>query len=433
MMKKMMRTRDDRQTAGRRRHTTKPRLFAFLLFPGCLLPLAFSSFAHEPITTKVRFTKEVIRVFERSCTGCHRPKGVAPFSLTEYEEARPWAKAIKEEMLEKRMPVWHAVKGYGEFANAPLLTQREIDLIVNWVEGGAPKGDDKDYPTTPVYSDDWQLGKPDVTLRLDKEQKVAPDVDEVRSFVLPSKWKEDRWLTAIEVRPENAAVVFSAAIYLDRNQEPGGGKAKDNLSRIPHPTSPAIATWVPGQKTVALGDSTGRLLPANARLVVKIRYRGKEEEMKDRSSIGLYFARATPKRQVRDVAITEAEAVIPAGAPAHAVRLSYLVADDSEALAVRPFSHALLTSFQASAYRPDGSEQVLIWVRGNKYDWQQTYTFKTPVALPKGTRIEVTAYFDNSENNPGNPNDPPKALRWSDITGEPLCLLTLASGRGTSD
>src|ERR1044072_7880395 len=138
--------------------SAKLRASCFLVFVFCLLPLAF---AHEPITTKVRFNKAVVRVFERNCLGCHRPGGVA-MSLATYEEARPWAKAIKEEMLEKRMPPWHAVKGYGEFRNAPLITQREIDMIVNWVEGGAPKGDDKDLPAQPLYSNDWSPGKHDL-------------------------------------------------------------------------------------------------------------------------------------------------------------------------------------------------------------------------------------------------------------------------------
>src|SRR5215510_10880647 len=162
------------------------RLHILLPFAFCLLPFAFKAFAHEPITTKVRFNKEVIRIFERSCLGCHRPNGLSPMSLATYEEARPWAKAIKEEVLERRMPVWHAVKGYGEFRNAPLLTQREIDLIINWVEGGAPKGDDKDYPQKALYSDDWTFGKPDAVLPLAEEQKIASDTDETRIFKLSS-------------------------------------------------------------------------------------------------------------------------------------------------------------------------------------------------------------------------------------------------------
>src|SRR5436305_10711373 len=137
------------------------RIAASLLTLGvCLLAFALATVsAHEPITTKVRFNKEVVRILGRSCLSCHHPGGIA-MSLATYDEARPWAKAIKEEVLNKRMPPWAAVKGFGDFRNAPPLTQREIDLLINWVEGGAPKGEDSDLPTSPLYSDDWQLGKP---------------------------------------------------------------------------------------------------------------------------------------------------------------------------------------------------------------------------------------------------------------------------------
>src|SRR5215813_9613979 len=149
-------------------------LTAFALAVG-LLPFALAS-AHEPITTKVRFNKEVIRVLQRSCLGCHHAGGIA-MSLATYDEARPWAKAIKEELLEKRMPPWHPVKGYGEFRNAPALSQRDVDLVINWVEGGAPRGDEKDLPEGPLYSTDWQLGKPDLTLKADSKSKIAADGD----------------------------------------------------------------------------------------------------------------------------------------------------------------------------------------------------------------------------------------------------------------
>src|SRR3989441_10506415 len=166
---------------------------AALLTAVFLFAFALSSSAHEPITTKVRFNKEVIRTLQRSCLGCHHPGGIA-MSLATYDEARPWAKAIKEEVLEKRMPPWHAVKGYGEFRNSPSLTQRDVDLLVNWVEGGAPKGDEKDLPATPLFSNDWQLGKPDLTLKPGSESKIAADADEYRSFVLAPNLKGDRWL-----------------------------------------------------------------------------------------------------------------------------------------------------------------------------------------------------------------------------------------------
>ncbi len=404
-------------------------LYILLPFAFCLLPFAFKVLAHEPITTKVRFNKEVIRVFERSCLGCHRPNGITPMSLATYEEARPWAKAIKEEMLERRMPVWHAVKGYGEFRNAPLLTQREIDLIVNWVEGGAPKGDDKDYPQKALFSNNWTLGKPDMVLPLPEEQKVASDTDETRTFKVAINSSQDRWLRAIDLRPINHAVILSATIYLENKPS----KAAPD-SRLQTPDSRLVlATWMPGQQAVALPEGTARILPANSNLVVKIHYRSNGEESKDRSEIGLYFTPNKPPRQLREVVLTDATVTIPANAAAHPLKLSHTVQDEAEAVAIRPYAHPLIISFQASVYLPDGSERVLIWTRGSKYDWQPTYYFKHPVTLPKGTRIEVTAYFDNSENNAANPHDPPKELRWADISQDPLCTLQVSTNRGTTD
>ncbi len=420
------------------------RLLKLLSSVGCLLLFAFIAFAHEPITTKVRFNKEVIRIFERSCLSCHRPNGIAPMSLATYEEARPWAKAIKEEMLEKRMPVWHAIKGFGEFRNTPNLTQHEIDLIVNWVEGGAPKGEEKDYPTKPVYSDDWSLGKPDLVLQLPKEQKIASDADEVRTIALVTNFKEDRWVKAIDLRPSNGAVVLSAAIYLDGNQKPEVRSPNNKLASLKRAFDKstaesslpdlrlAFATWVPGQKAVALPDVIGRLLPAGAKLILKIHYRGNGEASKDKSQVGFYFAKSKPQKQLREIAITNPDALVPANTAAHQIKVSYTLQEAAEALAIRPFANPLMISFQASAFRPDGTEQVLIWSRGNKFDWQQTYYFKNPIAFAKGTRIEVTAYFDNSEDNPANPNDPPKNLRWSEISTEPLCVLLVSTNRSTN-
>src|SRR5438045_4285326 len=146
----------------------------------CLLPFALARVsAHEPITTKVRFNKEVVRILARSCLGCHHPDGMA-MSLATYDEARPWAKAIKEEVLNKRMPPWHAVKGFGDFRNAPALTQREVDLLINWVEGGAPKGEDTDLPSGPLYTEDWPLGQPDLILTPPAEASIAADAHETR-------------------------------------------------------------------------------------------------------------------------------------------------------------------------------------------------------------------------------------------------------------
>src|SRR5436853_3260568 len=423
-------------------------LTILLTFAFCLLPFAFPPkvglpfalarvSAHEPITTKVRFNKEVVRILSRSCLGCHHPDGIA-MSLATYDEARPWAKAIKEEVLNKRMPPWHAVKGFGDFRNAPALTQREIDLLVNWVEGGAPKGEDTDLPATPLYSDDWRLGKPDLILKPIMISPMASDEDGIWTITTATNLTEARWLAAIDLRPGNASVVHCAKFYLDGGQGSGvRGQATAGSESIAGPRPPApgpcLGTWMPGQKTVAWPDGAAQLLTAGARIVVKIHYHCSTEAVRGQSELGLYFAETSPRQQVQEIARTDADALIPAGAAMHAVKVSFTTQEDVEAVALRPAVNPLITSMQATAYRPDGSEEILLWTRGYQFDWQPTYYFKRAALLPKGTRIEVIAYFDNSDNNRNNPNDPPKALRWRDLTDEPLCAVVIAKARNTSD
>lgn len=380
--------------------------------------------AHEPITTKVRFNKEVIRVLQRNCLGCHKPGGIA-MSLATYEEARPWAKAIKEELLEKRMPPWHAVKGYGDFRNAPALTQRDVDMIVNWVEGGAPKGDEKDLPASPLFSNEWQLGKPDLSLKPEREAKIAGDADEFRTVVLGTNLKEDRLLSAIDLQPGNGLVVHCAKFYSVKTA--GGGRSDGAGASIDLNKAEALGTWMPGYLPVALEDGMGRLLTAGSRIAVKIHYRGAGESSTDSSTVGLYFAKGSQRKQLQEIAITNPGANIPVAAEPVPVKISYTIQSETEAIAIRPRVHPLVVSLQAAAYRPDGSEEVLIWTRRYQFDWEPTYYFRLPVALPRGTRVEVVAYFDNSEENRKNPNDPPKPMRWSEITTDPICTLLVAS------
>jgi hypothetical protein len=361
--------------------------------------------AHEPITTQMRFNREIIRVLGRSCLGCHRPGGIAPMSLVTYEEARPWAKAMKEELLEQRMPPWPVLKGFGDFINAPPLTQREIDMVVNWVEGGAPRGDPKDYPSEPLFSDDWPLGKPDLLLKPDAEQEIAPDADHYRIIRLPTGLKEDSFIEAIDLLPGNRSVVHCAVFYAE--------------SKSAEPV--VLGTWVPGQRPWPI-PGAAFLLRAGSILAVKIHYRGAGEPAKDKSAVGLYFSKE-PAKPITQVSINCPDRTIPAGISRHRVQADFALPASSEAVAILPNINPLVVSFEAIAYRPDGTAEVLIWARGSRFDWQYTYYFKRPVPLPLGSRVQITAYFDNSEANPANPNSPPRPTEcdW-------LCRLFLITG-----
>ena len=313
--------------------------------------------AHTPITTSILFNREVVRILKDNCLGCHRPGGIAPMSLATYEDARPWAKAIKEELLERRMPPWPAVKGFGVFGNAPPLSQRDVDIIVNWVEGGAPRGDASLLPQGSLFASDWRLGAPDAVLLPEAAHDVAADADERVDFKLKLNAPE-HWLTGFDVRPGAAAVVHCAALYFDTS---------------------LLGTWVPGQKPTAWPSGVARRLPAGAALRLRIHYHGNGESTSDRSELGLYLSSQPPARPLEAITLA-------------ASGMSTRLEAGAEAIAIAPLADPRVLSVQATAYRPDGTSEVLVWTREPKSDWQQTYVFKKPVSLPRGTRVEVIAH-----------------------------------------
>jgi hypothetical protein len=379
-----------------------------------------TSSAHEPITTKVTFNKEIARIFQKSCWGCHtegKVKGDIP--LTTYEEARPWAKAIKEEILEKRMPPYQAVKGYGSFQHDYLLPQREVELIVSWVEGGAPKGEAKHYPAA---KDGWALGAPDLLLQPEKESQISGEGNEVaRCFTLPTGLKANTWLQALDFQPGNGPLVQRATFAL----QTGTGDACGKADATANPNS--LGQWVPGQAPLQLPMGTARLLPANPQIQMTIHYRLNGEPARDRSQLALYFAKPQAKqtalKAVRNLALAAALTKLAAKDELQPVKAALTLTEATEVIALRPLLFPFGQSLEVRALHPDGVSEVLIWARNYRYNWQPHYVLRKPVTLPRGTRIEATAYLDNSDNNPNNPNETAKE---ANLNG-PLCELLIAA------
>jgi hypothetical protein len=400
----------------------KPYKFSILLLLcfATVLLLPRTGRTHEPITTTVMFNKEVIRILQRNCLGCHAPNKIkADIPLTTYEEARPWAKAIKEEVLEKRMMPFQAVKGYGSFQHDYALPQRDVELLVSWIEGGAPRGDVKEYPAEPIRQliagQSWPLGEPDLILQPEGEIRVeARDGIQERCLSIPTALKEDRFVSALEFQPGNGAVVHSASVAIENKL------AKQGCG----PDLATIAQWVPGQSAARLPEGFGYRLPAGSRLALKIRYRTNGEAAADRSRFGLYFAKGALTKAVRQVAVAPAPgANVPANDAAFRAQATFTLTEAAQLVSIRPLLFPFGKSVEAAAFRPDGTSEVLIWARGYRYDWQPGYVFKKPIALPRGTRIEVRAYLDNSEDNPNNPNDPPAPV----LLNSALCEIALAA------
>jgi hypothetical protein len=355
------------------------------------------------------FNRDVVRILQRNCIGCHRPGGIA-FSLATYEEARPWAKDIEYELLRQKMPPWNAVRGFGDFINAPQLTQRDIDLLVNWTDGGTPKGEDKDSPRRPLYNRGWQLGTPDLTLKTGSESQISAGQDKNETVSVATGLKEDRWLSAIDLNPGNASIVHCAVFYL----ESATGKGEDLF----------LSSWVPGQKPVRFPDGVGMLMPAGSRIKVKIHYHGGEVQATDQSEIGLYLTPKPPARKLTLGVVSDAGTLIPTGEATRSFRTEYTVGQECDLVAIRPAASPSIVSLQATAYRPDGTQEVLIWTRGATYDWAPVYYLRRPARLPKGSKIETVAYIEEPDS---KQSGPPKEIGWSDISREHLCILLLAT------
>jgi hypothetical protein len=367
------------------------------------------SSAHVPITTKIMFNREVVRILQRNCIGCHRTGGIA-FSLATYDEARPWAKDIEYELLRRKMPPWNAVKGFGDFINSPQLTQRDIDLIVNWTEGGTPKGEDRDLPPAPLYRPGWQLGRPDIVAKTGVECQVAAGQDKYETFSIGTGLNEDRWLRAIDLNPGNASVVHSAVFYL----EGGNGRGDDQF----------LGSWIPDEKPAAFPNGLGWLLAAGSRIKVKIHYHGGETPAADRSEVGIYLTAKRPDSKLSLAIVSNPGPVVPTGESTRSTRAGLVIDQDCDLVAIRPASSQSILSLQSTAYRPDGTQEVLIWTKGAMSDWAPVYYLRRPSRLPKGTRIDTVAYLEEPDLKPGGQ---PQEIRWSDISNDPLCILLLAT------
>jgi hypothetical protein len=354
----------------------------------------------------VTFARDVAPILFNRCVDCHRPGEIAPMSLLNYQEVRPWAKSIKERVVERSMPPWFADPKHGKFANDPSLSQQEIDTIVQWVSAGAPKGEDKDMPPAPKFVEGWTIGNPDVVLSMTEEYLVPADgVVPYLYFTIPTNLKEDRWIQAIEIRPGNRGVVHHVIAFA---QEPGGGR--NNLGGI-----------TPNKTGITYGPGTGRLLKAGSNIVFQMHYMTNGIATKDRTSIGLIFAKEPAKRTLQTGNAINSRFVIPPGDPSHEVKASTTFKEDAFLTAFMPHMHYRGKDFTYTAVYPDGRSEILLHVPKYDFNWQLSYVLKEPKLMPKGTRLDCVAHFDNSTGNKYNP-DPTREVRWGDQTWEEMMI-----------
>lgn len=360
----------------------------------------------KPVPQKgeVNYVKHVATILQNRCQECHRPDEIGPFSLLTYDDAKKRAGRIREALIEQRMPPWHADPRHGKFLNDRRLPQEELDTLLAWIDSGAAKGDDKDLPPPAKFVKGWKIGEPDKVFTMEKEFKVpATGVLDYQRFTVDPGLKEDTWIQASECRPGNRAIVHHILVYVLKPGQVSPYSADG--------TATTLAGWAPGDMPAIYPPGTARLIPAGSRLMFEVHYTPNGTEQTDRSAVGVIFAKKPPEHRAETNILANMLVRIPPKQPNVKGEMTYTFPEDALVLSFMPHMHLRGTSAKYVAKYPDGKTETLLSVPDYDFSWQSVYRFAEPLKIPKGTKLTWTGHWDNSSDNPRNP-DPSKEVFW---------------------
>jgi peroxiredoxin len=369
--------------------------------------------AHPVQVGKVTYSAEVAALLQKKCQSCHRPGQVAPFSLLSYDDARKHAAMIHEVLEDRRMPPWHADPRYGQFANDRTLSTGERATLLAWVEQGTPLGNPSEIPPAREFPEGWTIGKPDVVFEIPEPYYVpAQGVVAYVHFMVPTHFTEDKWIQAAEAVPGDRSVVHHIVVYL---LDP----SKIRPGERPKPQH--FCGYAPGDLPTVLPEGTAKRIPVGTNLMFQIHYTPNGKVRTDRSKVGLIFAKSKPTREAFTIGIANPDFLLQPHKDNVPVASSFTVPADTRLLSFLPHMHLRGKDFRYSVTRPGESPQVVLSVPSYDFAWQTYYVLSEPMMLPKGSRIDCFAHFDNSEKNPYNP-DPSQLVRWGEQTFEEMMI-----------
>lgn len=379
---------------------------------GCLI----ARHVDKPVAGAVSYSGAVATIVRDKCAPCHRPGMVAPFSLLDHEDAAKWSGPISEAVRARRMPPWHADPAHGRFSNDRRLTEREIELILAWVEGGAPLGNPDAIPPQREYAAGWMIGEPDIVLKMPRVVEVpATGTVPYKYFTSPTRFSRDVWVRAAEIRPGNRAVVHHAIVFFRRPEQ--GPLNYQTLQ------NGFLVSSAPSDIPLDLPTGVGRKIPAGSELVWQIHYTPTGKPETDRCELGLvlYPESEPPPLDAKTLAVSNGDLLIPAGAANFPHEASHTFAQDGLVLALAPHMHLRGKDFTFTAIFPDRRREILLHVPRYDFAWNTTYRLAQPLRVPKGTRIHCVGHFDNSAANPNNP-DPARAVPWGEQTWDEMMI-----------
>lgn len=392
-------------------------LLGAVLALGMAVPAMAADDNAPAAATKVTYAKDVAPILNENCAGCHRPGQIAPMSLLTYQEARPWAKAIKKSVTERTMPPWFAAPGHQEYGNDTSLSEAEIMTLARWADQGAPIGDAKDLPPAPTFADDnaWRIGKPDKVFVMEPFTVTDDMEDHYEWVTIKNDDPEDKWVKAVEIIPGFKEAVHHNLVFLG----PAGAQ--------PHEAERSMdlfAKWGPGNNPDIYPEGHGKLLKGNSTIMFQLHYHktpGPGTGGVDQSKMGVIFAEKPVEHPVTTAWILDPRINIPAGASDYTAESVFRFIDSGVIFNLAPHMHLRGKSFKYVAEYPDGTSEVLLDVPRWDFNWQISYYLKEPKHVPRGTKVRAIAVYDNSENNPHNP-DPTINVDWGEATTDEMMI-----------
>jgi hypothetical protein len=327
--------------------------------------------------------------------------------LLTYEQARPWARAIRQAVSTKTMPPWFAASSAMPLRNDPRLTAGEINVINEWVRQGSLRGSAADAPPPVDWPQGWNIGNPDIIVTMPKPVMVpAREEIDYQYIVLPLGLNEDRWAERIEIRPGARSAVHHAVAYI---REPGSPWLRDAtpgvaFSRPGATTTDILAVYAPGQPPAQYPEGMAKKIPAGSDMVLQLHYTPGGKAVQDRTAVGVVFARPVPRKRILTLQLHATDFVIPAGERNYKVSASGTLPAECEVLSFFPHLHLRGSSFEYETVASGGRLTTLLRVAPYRFNWQLAYVLEKPMRLPAGTRLRATAWYDNSANNPWNPD-----------------------------
>jgi len=378
--------------------------------PGCVL--------EEPSAEVMAATYygDVAEIINKNCLSCHREGGVGPFKLDTYEAVKSRAPMIKYVVEKGIMPPWFAkTEGPSPFRNDRSLSASDKERLFSWIDANTPAGNKADAPKAPTFDVNWQAGKPDHVIRIPEPFKVkATGVMPYQEVIVPTGLAEDKWISGMEVKPSARQVVHHVLIFIREKGQERRANPGEELSGF-------FAAYVPGTSTVVYPEGFAKKLPGGASLRFQIHYTPNGEATEDQTELGLHFAEGPIKHEVQTTGIANVMLNIPPGAEHHPEQATIPVPFDAKVMSLIPHMHVRGSAARFELTRPDGKSETLLDVPRYDFNWQLAYEFKDYVDVPKGSRIKFTAWYNNSDKNPHNP-DPTKRVRWGDQTYDEMHL-----------